>query len=91
LNSWVLLLIPAVALFAWYWLFWRKFNPTSTRDELNPPLTNDQILAGYKLTQTGNKRYIKRASLTAVKKKGARTAGQKSAGRKKSLARKKSK
>jgi hypothetical protein len=91
LKTWILLLIPAIALFAWYWLFWRKFNPTSTPGGSNPPLTNDQILAGYKLTQTGNKRYIKRSSLAPVKKRGARTAGKKSAGREKSPARKKSK
>jgi hypothetical protein len=68
LNSWPLLLIPAVALFAWYWLFWRKFNPTSSPDRSNPPVKTDQLLAGYQLGESGDKRYIKRSATSGAKK-----------------------
>jgi hypothetical protein len=87
MESWILLLIPAIALFAWYWGFWRKFNPSSTSDRSNPPDKADQLLAGYQLRQSGNKRYIKSTPTAAGKKRSARTGGKKSGGVKKSAAR----
>jgi hypothetical protein len=68
LKDWLLLLIPGVVLFVWYWAFWRKFDPTSNPDRSNSKPTNDQLLAGYQLRQSGGKRYIKRSVTSGVKK-----------------------
>jgi hypothetical protein len=72
LKDWVLLLIPAVALFAWYWGFWRKFDPTSNPDRSSASTNQDQLPAGYQLGQSGNKRYIKRSATAVVKKAGVK-------------------
>jgi hypothetical protein len=72
LKDWVLLLIPAVALFAWYWGFWRKFDPTSNPDRSSAGSIQNQLPAGYQLGQSGNKRYLKRSPTSGVKKAGVK-------------------
>ena len=74
MESWILLLIPAVALFAWYWGFWRKFDPSSNPDRSSASTKQDQIPAGYQLGQSGNKRYLKRSATSVVKKAGVKKA-----------------
>jgi hypothetical protein len=70
--DWVLLLIPAIVLFAWYWGFWRKFDPTSNPDGSSERANQDQLPAGYQLGQSGNKRYLKRSASAGVKKAGVK-------------------
>jgi hypothetical protein len=91
LKDWVLLLIPAIVLFVWYWGFWRKFDPTSNPDVSSERANQDQLPAGYQLGQSGNKRYIKRSVTPEAKKSSARKVGKKSAGVKKTASRKKRK
>ena len=91
MESWILLLIPAVALFAWYWGFWRKFDPSSNPDRSSASTKQDQIPAGYQLGQSGNKRYLKRSATAGVKNARVKKAGVKKARVKKTAPRKKRK
>jgi hypothetical protein len=83
LKDWLLLLIPAVALFIWYWGFWRNLDKDKSQQAKGRGGSN-LLDAGFELKSSAGKRYIQQSKPKPIKKR----ASKKSAAKKGSAAKK---
>jgi len=80
MESWILLLIPAAALFFWYWGFWRNLDKDKSQTDLSKGNKGSNFIDnGFEVKSSDGKRYIQKskpatAKKSAVKKRAAKKA-----------------
>ena len=69
MDNLILLLIPAAALFFWYWGFWRNLDKDKSQSEKSSGQRgSDFIDHGFEVKSSEGKRYIQKSKPKRVKK-----------------------
>jgi len=69
MDNLILLLIPAAALFFWYWGFWRNLDKDKSQSEKSSGQRgSDFIDHGFEVKSSEGKRYIQKSKPKQVKK-----------------------
>ena len=69
MESLLPLLIPAAALFIWYWGFWRNLDKDKSQSEKSSGQRgSDFIDNGFEVKSSGGKRYIQKSKPKRVKR-----------------------
>jgi hypothetical protein len=69
MDNLILLLIPAAALFFWYWGFWRNLDKDKSQSEKSSGQRgSDFIDNGFEVKSSGGKRYIQKSKPKRVKR-----------------------
>ena len=80
MESWILLFIPAVALFAWYWGFWRNLDKDKSQTQTNPANKGSNFIDnGFEVRSSEGKRYIQKSKPKKVKKSAVKKSPKKKA------------
>ena len=69
MDNLILLLIPAAALFFWYWGFWRNLDKDKSQSEKSSVQRgSDFIDHGFEVKSSEGKRYIQKSKPKRVKR-----------------------
>jgi len=69
MDNLILLLIPAAALFFWYWGFWRNLDKDKSQSEKSSGQRgSDFIDNGFEVKSSEGKRYIQKSKPKRVKR-----------------------
>ncbi len=73
MDNLILLLIPAAALFFWYWGFWRNLDKDKSQSQESPGKTGSNFIdQGYEVKSSGGKRYIQQSKPKPLKKRSVK-------------------
>ncbi|MFM7495563.1 MAG: hypothetical protein ACKOPV_04120 [Candidatus Nanopelagicus sp.] len=73
MDNLILLLIPAAALFFWYWGFWRNLDKDKSQSqESTGQMGSNFIDQGFEVKSSGSKRYIQQSKPKTVKKRSVK-------------------
>jgi hypothetical protein len=80
LKDWLLLFIPAVALFIWYWGFWRNLDKDKSQTDLSKGNKGSNFIDnGFEVKSSDGKRYIQKSKPKQVKKAAVKRSPKKRA------------
>ena len=69
MDNLILLLIPAAALFFWYWGFWRNLDKDKSQSEKSSGQRGSNFIDhGFEVKSSEGKRYIQKSKPKQVKK-----------------------
>ena len=69
MDNLILLLIPAAALFFWYWGFWRNLDKDESQSEKSSGQRGSNFIDnGFEVKSSEGKRYIQKSKPKQVKK-----------------------
>ncbi len=90
MDNLILLLIPAAALFFWYWGFWRNLDKDKSQSEKSSGQRgSDFIDNGFEVKSSEGKRYIQKSKPKRVKRAVVKRSAKKRAAVSKRKAKKK--
>jgi hypothetical protein len=73
MDNLILLLIPAAALFFWYWGFWRNLDKDKSQSqESTGQMGSNFIDQGFEVKSSGGKRYIQQSKPKTLKKRSVK-------------------
>jgi len=73
LDNLILLLIPAAALFFWYWGFWRNLDKDKSQSQESTGKTGSNFIdQGFEVKSSGSKRYIQQSKPKKGKKRSVK-------------------
>jgi hypothetical protein len=80
LKDWLLLFIPAIALFIWYWGFWRNLDKDKSQTDLSKGNKGSNFIDnGFEVKVSDSKRYIQKSKPKQVKKAAVKRSPKKRA------------
>lgn len=80
MKDWLLLFIPAVALFIWYWGFWRNLDKDKSQTDLSKGNKGSNFIDnGFEVKSSDGKRYIQKSKPKQVKKAAVKRSPKKRA------------
>jgi hypothetical protein len=83
LKDWLLLFIPAIALFIWYWGFWRNLDKDKSQTNLSKGNKGSNFIDnGFEVKSSDGKRYIQKSKPKQVKKAAVKRSSKKRATKK---------
>ena len=69
MDNLIILLIPAAALFFWYWGFWRNLDNDKSQSEKSSGKGGSNFVDhGFEVKSSGGKRYIQKSKPKRVKR-----------------------
>lgn len=90
MDNLILLLIPAAALFFWYWGFWRNLDKDKSQSQESKGKTGSNFIdQGFEVKSSGGKRYIQKSMPKGVKRAAVKKSPKKRAAVRKRKAKKK--
>jgi hypothetical protein len=73
MDNLILLLIPAAALFFWYWGFWRNLDKDKSQSEKSSGQRGSNFIdQGFEVKSSGGKRYIQQSKPKPLKKRSVK-------------------
>ena len=80
MDNLILLLIPAAALFFWYWGFWRNLDKDKSQSEKSSGQRGSNFVDnGFEVKSSGGKRYIQKSKPKRVKRSAVKRRPKKKA------------
>lgn len=90
MDNLILLLIPAAALFFWYWGFWRNLDKDKSQSEKSSGQRGSNFIdTGFEVKSSEGKRYIQKSKPKRVKRAAVKKSAKKRAAVSKRKAKKK--
>jgi len=90
MGNLILLLIPAAALFFWYWGFWRNLDKDKSQSEESTGQRGSNFIDnGFEVKSSDGKRYIQKSMPKGVKRTAVKKSPKKRAAVRKRKAKKK--
>ena len=90
MDNLILLLIPAAALFFWYWGFWRNLDKNKSQSEKGSGQRGSNFIdTGFEIKSSEGKRYIQKSKPKRVKRAAVKKSAKKRAAVSKRKAKKK--